>query len=259
MLDRITPIILTLNEAPNIGATLDRLRWAPDVVVVDSRSTDETAEIVARYPNARLVQRKFDTLASQWAFGLAETGIRTEWAMRLDADFRVSQALVDEMAALDPPDDVAAYSTDFRYCILGRPLRGSLYPRSIRLFRCKRARFYQDGHTEEMAIDGRILPLAGHIDHDDRKPLERFFLSQIRYMRDEQRKIAAADPAALDLPDRLRRLRYLGPFLVLPYCLFVKGLILDGRAGFYYSLQRTIAELVLSLYLIDHDLRKSAE
>jgi glycosyltransferase involved in cell wall biosynthesis len=256
MLDRITPIVLTLNEAANIGAALERLRWAPEVVVVDSFSTDETLAIVARYPNARAVQRKFDTLAKQWSYGLEETGIRSEWVMRLDADFRVSEALVAEMAALDPPDDVAAYSTDFRYCIHGRRLRGSLYPRSIRLLRRVRARFYQDGHTEEVAVEGRVLPLAGHIEHDDRKPLERFFMSQVRYMRDEEIKLAAAKLASLDLPDRLRRLRYLGPFLVLPYCLFAKGLILDGRAGFYYSLQRTIAEMMLSLYLIDRDLRE---
>jgi hypothetical protein len=38
------------------------------------------------------------------------------------------------------------------------------------------------------------------------------------------------------------------------YALVIKGAILDGRAGLYYAFQRTLAELILSLYLIEHDL-----
>lgn len=45
MMEQITPLILTCNEAPNIGRTLERLTWARDIVVVDSFSNDETVEI----------------------------------------------------------------------------------------------------------------------------------------------------------------------------------------------------------------------
>jgi hypothetical protein len=40
------------------------------------------------------------------------------------------------------------------------------------------------------------------------------------------------------------------------YCLFVKGVILNGRVGVYYALQRTFAEFMLSLYLFENDLSK---
>ena len=49
MLDQITPLILTYNEAPNIGRTLEQLTWARDIVVVDSFSTDDTVEIASSF------------------------------------------------------------------------------------------------------------------------------------------------------------------------------------------------------------------
>ena len=59
-LDQTTVLILTLNEAPNIARTLAALTRFPEIVVLDSGSTDATAAIVAQYPNARLVTRTFD-------------------------------------------------------------------------------------------------------------------------------------------------------------------------------------------------------
>ena len=73
MLGDITPVILTYNEAPNIGRALERLRWAKGVVVVDSGSTDETPSIAAGFPNVRTVVRPFDSHARQWRFAVEET------------------------------------------------------------------------------------------------------------------------------------------------------------------------------------------
>src|SRR5258708_7588126 len=81
MLDQITPLILTHNEAPNIGRTLAELSWASDIVVVDSFSDDETLEIVSRFPQVRVYQRQFDSHENQWNFGLRETGIDSEWLL----------------------------------------------------------------------------------------------------------------------------------------------------------------------------------
>src|SRR6266516_4023555 len=126
MLEQITPLILTFNEAPNIGRTLEKLAWSKDIVVVDSFSTDETLRIVKTHPQARVVQRQFDSFAGQCNFGLQE--VRTEWVLSLDADYILGDGLKDELARLRPTDDVAGYRAKFRYCIHGRPLRDSLYP-----------------------------------------------------------------------------------------------------------------------------------
>ena len=72
MLDDITPLVITYNEAPNIARTLDRLLWARRIVVIDSGSTDETLEIVRSYPQAEVIHRPFDDFASQCNFGIAQ-------------------------------------------------------------------------------------------------------------------------------------------------------------------------------------------
>ena len=100
MLDRITPLILTFNGVPNIARTLEQLRWARDIVVIDSFSDDETLEIVSRYPQARVLQRKFDSFAAQCNFGLRETGIESEWVLSLDADYVLTPELIEELASL---------------------------------------------------------------------------------------------------------------------------------------------------------------
>ena len=249
----ITPAVLTFNEASNIGRMLERLAWAKDVVVVDSGSSDETVAIAKRFPNVRVFVRPFDTHWNQWTFAQKETGIRTEWMMRLDADYILSEPLIDELGALRPTDDVSAYNTRFVYCIHGRPLRASLYPPRLRLFRVARGRFYEDGHADETAIEGRILDLVHPIFHDDRKPMLYWIGSQARYMALESEKIAQSN--ALSLPDRLRRDTVLMPFVAFVYLLFVRGLILDGRAGLHYCLQRTLADFMLKLYLVDRRMR----
>src|SRR5437870_180064 len=102
MLERITPLILTYNEAPNIGRTLAQLRWAKDIVVVDSFSADKTRTAVSELPQARIFKREFDTHERQWNFGLNETGIESEWILALDADYVLTNEFIDELRSLQP-------------------------------------------------------------------------------------------------------------------------------------------------------------
>ncbi|WP_422000315.1 glycosyltransferase family 2 protein [Reyranella sp.] len=254
MLADITPVILTFNEAANIGRSLERLTWAREIVIVDSGSTDETAAIVARFPNARLVVRPFDTHARQWRFAVEETGIASDWVLRLDADYMVEPALREEIGGLRPDPGTAAYEISFTYCIEGRPLRASLYPALPVLFRRGRGRFEQDGHTEKLRIDGPVVKLANRLLHDDRKSLERWLQSQSRYQVQEAEKLTARPWSELSWPDRLRRTRFLGPPAVAVHCLLVKGLLFDGSAGLLYTAQRVTADIILSMHLLRRDL-----
>jgi glycosyltransferase involved in cell wall biosynthesis len=254
MLSEITPLILTYNEAPNIGRTLGQLRWARDIVVVDSFSDDETLEIVSAFPQARIFQRKFVSFADQCNFGLSETGISSEWILNLDADYLLTDELISELRTLNSVDGFAGYRARFEYCINGRRLRSGVYPPVTVLFRRTCATFRNDGHAHRVVIDGLESDLNSKILHDDRKPLRRWFQSQQAYMSLEANKLLGAKGSDLSQADRVRRLRVIAPFAMLCYCLILRGGVLDGWPGFYYAFQRTLAELVLSLYLIEHDL-----
>ena len=111
--ETITPLILTYNEAPNLHRTLGQLGWAKRIVVIDSYSTDETLQILNSYPQVQVYQRTFDTAACQDNFGLAQ--ITTEWVLSLDADYVLSDELVEEIQRLAPSDLTNAY-WDFDHC-----------------------------------------------------------------------------------------------------------------------------------------------
>ena len=254
MLDEITPVLLTFNEAPNIGRTLSCLTWAKDIVIVDSGSTDETASIVAGFPQTRVFQRAFDTHANQWRYATNETGIRTNWILRLDADYEVTETLKEELSRLNPNATVDAYRIPFDYAIFGRKLISSLYPPNTILLRKDKFSVDDRGHTEAWTVRGRIEDLRTCIIHDDRKSTEQWMSSQARYMR---RELAYFQRNPSGLKSWLRLRPPIMPVAVFLHCLFVKGLILNGRAGIFYALQRLIAEAVLSLMVIEERLRSN--
>lgn len=246
----ITGLILTCNEAPNIARTLRPLSWLRDVVIVDSMSTDGTADIAAAFPNVRIFTRAFTTHAEQWNFGLEQTGIATEWVLALDADYVLTEGLTREIQALQPDSGVSGFAASFDYCIDGQPLRGAAYPPVTVLFRRAHGRFDQDGHTQRVRLAGAVQPLAAHMQHDDRKSLSHWIAAQARYMALEADKLGASRPGTLGLADQLRRWIVIAPPAMFFYCYALRGGVLDGRAGLFYALQRAASELILSLFLV---------
>ena len=249
MLDQITPLILTFNEAPNIARALAGLSWANEVVVVDSFSDDETVAIAESFANVRVVQRMFDNHRDQWEFGLQETGIATPWVLALDADYVVANEVVAELEQLRPEAGTVGYRATFIYCINGKRLRSGIYPPVTVLYRREAATYVQDGHTQRVSLPGRIGELRAPLLHDDRKSLRRWWRSQARYTELEAQKLSMADAKELGLADRMRRWCVVVPPAMLGYCLIARGGILDGWQGFYYAFQRTLAELMLAVNL----------
>ena len=198
--------------------------------------------------------RRFDDFESQWNYGLAQ--VATPWVLSLDADYELSNALIDELRSLAPARATLGYRAEFIYRVYGHELRGSLYPPRVVLFRHGEAEYRQEGHTQQLAIAGEMLPLKGVIYHDDRKPLSRWFASQQRYARDEAAYLLGQEK--LSRADRLRRTRWAAPFAVFFYTLLVKRCLFDGWPGWFYALQRLFAETLLALELIDRRLRTQA-
>jgi glycosyltransferase involved in cell wall biosynthesis len=251
MLAQITPLVITYNEACNIQRTVEKLSWARRIVVVDSGSTDGTLDILARYEPVEIVSRPFDDFAGQCNFGLSQIG--SPWVLSLDADYVLTDELIDEIDALRPDPTTMGYRSSFIYCIQGRPLRGSLYPPRVVLYRTQSARYAQKGHAHRLEIGGTIEPLRGQIRHDDRKPLARWLESQRTYARTEADHLLGGAPVRG--VDRLRRMAWPAPIAVMFYVLIVKRCALDGWPGWYYALQRLIAEAVLALEIVERRLQ----
>jgi len=255
MLDHVTPVLLTHNEVQNIDRALSHLSWARDIVVVDSGSTDGTLAVLESLPNVRVFTRNFDSHGNQWRYAVEETQIATDWILRLDADYQVSDALVAEIAALDPDAPVSAYRVSFDYAIFSRKLLSSLYPANTVLLRKGRFSVGDKGHTEAWDVNGPVATLSAVIIHDDWKPTGQWLISQARYM---QRELDYLHMGKSGLVRWLRLRPPLMPIAVFLYCLFGKGLLFNGRAGIFYALQRMVAEAALSLIVLEEKLRNQA-
>jgi glycosyltransferase involved in cell wall biosynthesis len=136
IMQKISAYILTFNEAEKIAAAVSSVLWADEVVVIDSFSTDRTAEI-ATASGARVVEVPFDGFGA--LRNRALEACKHDWIFSLDADERCTEAVRDEILALlagAPPHDV--YRVPRRSYMMGRWIHGSgWYPnfRQPQLFR----------------------------------------------------------------------------------------------------------------------------
>ena len=252
-LSEITPLILTYNEEANLERALASLDWATQIFIVDSFSDDRTIAIANANPNVCVVQRTFDNHTNQWNFGLQK--IDTEWTLAMDADYICTPQLQNELSTLAPNKNV--YRIGFDFLIFGKRLRCSIYPPRASLFRTGQFEYKHDGHTQLLEIPESTLvgELEHRFAHDDRKSTKRWLRSQCNYADLELQKLFSTPVHQLGWKDKIRCWIIFAPVLTFVYCLIFKMLILDGKAGIYYTLQRTIAESILSLKLVDHKLR----
>jgi len=141
----VSAYILAFNEAEKLKAAAQSVLWADEIVVVDSHSTDGTAEIAATL-GARVVQVPFNGFGE--LRNRAIEACRCDWIFSLDADERCTPAVRDEVLALlagSPPHDV--YRVPRRSFMMGRWIRGSgWYPnfRQPQLFRKGSMRYTLD-------------------------------------------------------------------------------------------------------------------
>ena len=156
-MQKISAYILTFNEAEKIKAAVESVLWADEIVVVDSHSTDGTAEIAAGL-GARVVEAPFNGFGD--LRNRAVDICRHDWIFSLDADERCTKAVRDEILALlagSPPYEV--YRVPRRNYMMGRWIRGSgWYPnfRQPQLFRKGSMRYtLEPVHESYEVLGGR--------------------------------------------------------------------------------------------------------
>lgn len=135
--------IVAHNEEANLGRTLAGIRWADEIVVVDSGSTDRTCDI-AREFGARVIHEPWRGYVAQKNYALELC--TKDWILSLDADEEVSPGLADEIRAALANPKYEGYATPRKNLFMGRWMRhGGFYPDpKLRLFR--RGDGYSTGH-----------------------------------------------------------------------------------------------------------------
>lgn len=171
----LTVVILTRDEAVHIARAIGSVQALADrIVVIDSGSTDATAEI-ARGLGAEVLVHPFVTQARQFNWALEQLPPDTDWIFRLDADEVVSpelaRSLEQQLQTLG--SQVAGASVQRRIAFLGRPIRwGGIFPvRITRVLRYGRGRSEDRWMDEHVLLDGAETALDGELLDDNLKPL----------------------------------------------------------------------------------------
>jgi glycosyltransferase involved in cell wall biosynthesis len=140
----ISVAIVAMDEEANIGRTLASVRWADEIVLVDSGSKDRTCEI-AREHGARVIVEPWRGYVAQKQYAIELC--TQDWVLLLDADEEVSPGLAEEIRAdIARPDAASGYKLPRKNLFLGRWIRhGGFYPDpKLRLFR--RGQGFVTGH-----------------------------------------------------------------------------------------------------------------
>ncbi len=248
-------VILTLNEERQLSDCILSAAGSDDIVVIDSGSTDRTADI-ARQAGARVVTNPFADFAQQRNFAHSGVRFRHQWLFHLDADERLTPELVAELAAVsgNPGDTNDGYLVAPRMIYRGRWIpRCTDFPAyQARFVRPDRFRFVQVGHGQREAPGTRLGKLAhAYLHHLSSDGEEALVEKHRRYARHEAAAFlerGGAAPVAwrsLFARDALVRRRTLKALsqrlparglLRFAYQYGLRGGFLEGRAGFAYCL-----------------------
>jgi glycosyltransferase involved in cell wall biosynthesis len=264
----VSVLVPIKNEAENLPRCLGCVQWADEIFVVDSQSTDGSAEIAERH-GAKVAQFHFNgTWPKKKNWALENLPFKNEWVFILDADEVLPPEAADEIAsAIANAGEIAGYWINRRFFFLGRWLRHSYYPNwNLRLFRYSLGRYEKltgadtrsgDNEVHEhVVVQGPTARLHVEMDHHAFPSVEVFIEKHNRYSNWEAR--VAADnflgQSSGDLShapvERRRRLKTLSqrlPFRPLLRFLYIyiwqKG-FLDGRDGYYFARLHAIYEFL---------------
>jgi hypothetical protein len=247
----VSVLILTLNEERNLPGCLASVAGFDDVVVLDSGSTDRTADI-ARAAGARVFVNPFRDFASQRNHAHEAISFKHPWVLHLDADEIVTPELAAELAALDAAAPVDGYYIAPRMMFHGQWLRRCTdFPAwQARCVRAHGFRFIQTGHGQREAPDMRMGYLKGNYLHDISVDNETEWQARHeRYARAEAAQFLAANETtgqtlgkiiagpALARRRALKRLSYAlpaRPLLRFFYQYILRGGALDGPGAWRY-------------------------
>ncbi len=231
--------IITKNEEINLARTLESVRWAGEVVIVDCGSTDRTREIAQAF-DAKFFVEEWKGFGAQKNSAIARcTG---DWVLALDADEEVSAELAQEIRGLlsrSPTEE--AYFLPRRNFFLGRWIRhGGYYPDpKLRLFRNGSTSFEESVVHETIRPPGPTGRLRGDLLHHAYPTLDSYIEHMNRYSSLGASQAIGRGKISLSFLAFLWNV-VLVPVATFKYNYFFRLGFLDGREGLLQHLYHSV-------------------
>lgn len=262
----VSVLILTFNEEQNLPQCIDSVRWADEILIVDSGSTDNTIAI-AESMGAKVLTRAFDNFANQRNFGLEVGKPRNPWVLHLDADERVRPELATELQTIAKENPKKAYRVASRVYFCGSWLkRSGMYPSyQVRFGRSDHLFFKMVGHGQRETVPlSDVATLQHDLDHFTfSKGLHAWLEKHNRYSSDEAEHHSGASKrlnwnsfwkGGLERRRFLKQLFFKLPFrpqIRFLYLYVYRMGFLDGRAGLQYAQLLTMYERMIDLKMAE--------
>ena len=236
-MQRVSAVLITLNEELNLKRTLLQLSWCDEIIVVDSGSTDNTVQLCRNF-GCKVVHRAFDGYGTQKQFAVSLS--RNNWILSIDADEVLSDSLVDEIKKEMAAPRAAGYLLPMNLVFLGKEFTfGKESNRFfLRLFNKQLGNFNDRKVHEGIELTGEKIKFKNKILHYSYKDISQYFKKLNTYssfgakLAFEKGKNKSVFNIVTTIP-----LNFL-KFYIL------HGNVLNGANGFYWSVFNTYYHLV---------------
>lgn len=224
---KLSVLIITFNEERYIKSLLEDIDFADEIIVVDSYSTDSTAEIVKTFANVNLIEKSFVDYTSQRNFAIDQA--RNNWILFIDADERLTPELKSEIiSTIHLKDNVSAYLIYRIFMFKNRKLRFSGWQtdKIFRLFNKTNCRYTEDRMVhEKLIVNGGTAVLKNKIIHFSYTSFQEYKLKMYKYgvLKANEKIKKGQKPARL--------LLYFHPLYTFLYQYLVRLGFLDGTKG----------------------------
>jgi len=251
-MERLSVVMICYNEEEILEESLVAVKWADEIVVVDSFSTDRTCEIARRYTEA-VFQHPWQGYGRQKNLALGYASC--PWVLSLDADEVVSPALAREIQSLlARGPGYAGYMMPRMTYYLGRFLRHAWYPdHKLRLFQKDSVRWGEEDVHESLHLNGDSAILNHPLFHHS-----------FRTLGDHIQTIQSYTTLGANMMIKKGRTFSLPHMLVSPLAMFVKQYVvkrgfLDGVPGLIACVLSGVHEFVkyAKLYELDRIQRQT--
>jgi glycosyltransferase involved in cell wall biosynthesis len=177
---KVSAVIITLNEADNIGRTVDKLGWCDEVIIVDSYSSDDTVAICVN-KGCQVFQRQFDGYGTQKQYAVSLA--KNNWVLCIDADEVLTDELVQEIQEEMKNPAADAYLMQMEFVFINRVFKyGKESSKSyIRLFNKSKGTYNSDKVHESLELQGTVKKMKGKILHYSYKSIAHYFEKFNRY------------------------------------------------------------------------------
>ena len=182
IVNKLSVFVMTYNEKEKIKDCLESVKWADEIVVMDSFSTDGTLEICREYTD-KIVQKEFVGFGK--LRNIALDNCSHDWILSVDADERVTEELKNEvLKLLEKGPDADAYLVPRKSHFLGYWIRHcGWYPdyRQPQFFNRKQMRYKEQLVHEGYELNGKLAHLNGHVLQFPFLSLDQFLRKMDRY------------------------------------------------------------------------------